>query len=1126
MPASAHEKHLPDSQSRETLENSLAVLVVKLFAIIAKSDESITEGERTYVRNFFDKWYSRDISDYFFGLFEEFISRDIDRTEVTAEINARLPYQEKLFCLLKTYELATTEEVESKTISAAHRVAEDLDIYFPDVAFIEHSFGIGETTRATLAESSMMSLRVTGETDSADLFLPYPDLDVVIFKIHNMYCVTNKNDEYKISVGRYPLSVNASTRITHNTDLIINDYVIKYQDLKLYFDSKVYPQIQNLYISQKHDSFAVNYARTDDSQLHVRLERSLIKLTPIGERAEISVNRERVEGPAYVNINDVVALNQVCLNVKELASQVSARRSIRLAQHKRRYTLSNDPTADIYLPDEQTVWNSYIERKNGRFVIHTGDCPYRIYLNDKPVRKNKTLAADDRLYLNSNFLEFDSESNTVVRTAFNFKRLTAKKINYSFSDGTKGLDDISFSIDYGDLVCIMGPSGCGKSTLLNTISGLFAPQKGQILLDSQDVHKNRELIQDYMSYVPQDDLLIANLTVYENLFYNAQLRFPKKRKRDLDAKISLVLDDIGLSDKRDVRVGPAHAKTLSGGERKRLNIGLELLSNAEVLLLDEPTSGLSSKDSEKILDLLANISLRGKIVLTVIHQPSSKLYKTFNKVILLDKGGRLAYYGNTFSALRYFESYRHGSAFDEDLQVECPHCKAVRPEVLLDSMEESLRDIDGTILTARKYPPEHWKEQFEFEERTRLVCDLEFPSKEQMPPPQTVTFAERFKQFKTLFTRSFANKVRDRSNLIITFLEAPLLGAGVGFVLKYSPNPSMGYTFYGNNLLPTFLFVAAIVAIFLGMTNSVDEIITDIPLLQRERMLNVKNRAYFSSKLLVLIPFALLQNCLFLAAGFYLLELKELFWPHVLYLTLGSLAGISMGLFVSCIPKLSSRAAQNIVPLILVPQIILGGALIEFKDMNANFTVYEKSPIPEFCQFMPSRWVFEGSVILQRSYNSFDSSYKTMETELNNLKARKKDILAKEGEEAFTAEVDTLKATMDAFQEEMQFTFSNSEIYKAVEKAEHDYVKKAREATENGHLYKFMNEPYPMFLSRKVLPFLDVEVNTVVYNSFVLLFMSSAVCMLALFMLRFRNGLLHGMDRITKVISHLFGKRL
>ena len=202
----------------------------------------------------------------------------------------------------------------------------------------------------------------------------------------------------------------------------------------------------------------------------------------------------------------------------------------------------------------------------------------------------------------------------------------------------------------------MGGSGAGKSTLLNVLNGNNAPSKGQVLINGIDIHKSKDEIEGVIGYVSQDDLLIEELTVFENLFYNAKLCFDGFSDSEISELVLKLLNSLGLAETKDLKVGSPLEKTISGGQRKRLNIGLELIREPSVLFVDEPTSGLSSRDSENIMDLLKELALKGKVVFVVIHQPSSDIFKMFDKLMILDLGGYPIYYGNPVDAVIYFKT--------------------------------------------------------------------------------------------------------------------------------------------------------------------------------------------------------------------------------------------------------------------------------------------------------------------------------------------------------------------------------------------------------------------------------------------------------------------------------------
>jgi len=234
--------------------------------------------------------------------------------------------------------------------------------------------------------------------------------------------------------------------------------------------------------------------------------------------------------------------------------------------------------------------------------------------------------------------------------------LEASDVSFEFKNGNIGLRNINIAESSGKLVGLMGASGSGKSTLLNVLNGNEKPSAGHVKINGVDIHKQKDLIEGVIGYVPQDDLLMEDLTVFENLFYAAKLCFKNLTKKQHIELVVKTLDALGLSETKDLKVGSPLEKTISGGQRKRLNIGLELLREPSILFIDEPTSGLSSRDSENIMDLLRDLSLKGKMIFVVIHQPSIDIFKMFDKLVILDVGGYQIYYGNPIDGIRYFKN--------------------------------------------------------------------------------------------------------------------------------------------------------------------------------------------------------------------------------------------------------------------------------------------------------------------------------------------------------------------------------------------------------------------------------------------------------------------------------------
>ncbi len=296
--------------------------------------------------------------------------------------------------------------------------------------------------------------------------------------------------------------------------------------------------------------------------------------------------------------------------------------------------------------------------------------------------------------------------------------LEAVDLTYIFPDKVMGLDKVSFTAQQGNLVGIMGSSGSGKTTLMNVLSGMYKPRGGEVRINNLSLHSDASKLTGVSGFVPQDDLLIEELSVFDNLYFNARFCFKHLSDKEIREKVTETLSNLGLNEKRDLRVGSVLNKTISGGQRKRLNIALELIREPSILFLDEPTSGLSSRDSENVMDLLRELTLKGRLVFVVIHQPSSELYKMFDRVVILDEGGKLVYYGNPVEAVIHFKK--------ADNQVnarvgECPVCGNVNPELIFNTIEAHQVDEYGNYTDQRKVSPKTWEEIFIREQRAKTA---------------------------------------------------------------------------------------------------------------------------------------------------------------------------------------------------------------------------------------------------------------------------------------------------------------------------------------------------------------------------------------------------------------------
>ncbi|MBX2971371.1 MAG: ATP-binding cassette domain-containing protein [Cyclobacteriaceae bacterium] len=543
---------------------------------------------------------------------------------------------------------------------------------------------------------------------------------------------------------------------------------------------------------------------------------------------------------------------------------------------------------------------------------------------------------------------------------------TADHIFYHFKSGKAGLQNINIAEKGGKLVGIMGASGSGKSTLLNVLNGVERPSSGRVQINGIDIHERPEEVQGIVGYIPQDDLLMEDLTVFENLYYAARLCFGQLPKEECAERVEKLLVQLGLAEIRNLKVGSPLQKIISGGQRKRLNIGLELLREPTILFVDEPTSGLSSRDSENIMDLLKELSLRGKMIFVVIHQPSSDIFKMFDTLVILDVGGFQIYYGNPVESVVYFRDIINAA---NKSQGACPECGNINPEQVFNIIETKVVNEYGRLTNTRKISAGQWYQYF----KQRLKVPKVEHLKEPLPVAQHI--ATRRQQIKIFSIRDSLAKLANKQYLTINLLEAPVLAFFIAFMVKYynilsRENPS--YTFYENQNIPVFFFMSVVVALFFGLTVSAEEIFKDRKILKREQFLHLSRTSYLLSKITVLFTISAIQTVLFVTIGHLVLEipLTEFRYWFILF-SVACFANV-LGLNISASFN-SAVTIYILIPLLIIPQLLLSGVVIEFDKFNPRVT--KPIGVPLMGNLMASRWAFEAYMVTQYKDNPFEQQF-------------------------------------------------------------------------------------------------------------------------------------------------------
>ena len=607
----------------------------------------------------------------------------------------------------------------------------------------------------------------------------------------------------------------------------------------------------------------------------------------------------------------------------------------------------------LLMPNTGTLIFTY----NGEDKVLLNDVPvlsgaYQVWLQSS-VLKGKN---GHPVYYSSILAEYNKKSGKSEENSQKVE-FSGRDINFRFPNSDNGMHNLNFTLHSGELLAIMGGSGTGKTTLLSILNGSLIPQEGHITINGHDISEQRA--KDLIGFVPQDDLLIEELTVYQNLYYTAKLCFASLSEEEIDRRVMKILKDLGLDATKDLKVGSAINKYISGGQRKRLNIALELIREPAVLFLDEPTSGLSSADTEKVINLLKEQTYKGKLVVVNIHQPSSDVYKLFDRLWLLDKGGYPVFDGNPIDAITYFKS---AANYADAETSACPTCGNVNPEIVLNIIDEKAINNTGETSDARKMTPQEWHELY-------LKHQPEFSQPEVNDiPASDLKKPGRLNQFLIFLRRNIKTKITNVQYLCIALLEAPVLAIICALLTRYAPPE--GYTVMDNKNLVSYFFMAVIVATFIGMSGSAEEIIKDRALLKREKFLQLSYGSYIWSKIIFMAGMSLIQTFLFILIGNSIMGLGLFgIWWLILFAT-AFLANLTGLLLSQCLNSIVSIYIS--IPILLIPQILLCGLVVSFSDLTPNS---KTGNVPLIGDLIPSRWSYEALAVTSFTDNDYEKPF-------------------------------------------------------------------------------------------------------------------------------------------------------
>ena len=589
-------------------------------------------------------------------------------------------------------------------------------------------------------------------------------------------------------------------------------------------------------------------------------------------------------------------------------------------------------------------YHARVSQSNGVVFIEDTGSTNGVYVNGNRIKGKVQIGAADTVQIGPFLLLADPQKGLAVLDTRSKTRIDAIDItkivpNRSGGGTVKLLDDVDLTIQPNEFVGLLGPSGAGKSTLMDALNGMRPATNGLVLINSQDFYENLDSLKQSIGYVPQDDIIHRELTVYRTLHYVARLRLSSDVSSDeIDQIINEVMDVTGLSERRDVPVGQ-----LSGGQRKRVSIAVELITKPSIIYLDEPTSGLDPATEEKVMKLFRQIAESGRTVILTTHAMEN--VKLFDKIVVLMRG-KLVFYGDPQAALRHVGADSFKDLYDK---LEAPIESAVRqlPSLPPHAAAEDKQNRKLQREQIAEQVAEDWKQRFTQtqEYRTNILEPLGSLKGQQhtvAPTKHRPTVTDGLRQWKTLAQRYIEVLRHDKFNLLILFGQAPIV-AFLTYLVVTKEN-SRDFPF----------FVLALVSVWFGTSIAAREIIKERAVYNRERMVNLGLLPYVASKLLVLSLIVGLQ-CVLLFGFLRLFEIAGLMElpgeyygaPQLAVMILTGMVGIALGLFVSAIVK-TSEMATSFVPLMLIPQILFCGLVGVPKGISQYVGV-----------IMPATWAFD-----------------------------------------------------------------------------------------------------------------------------------------------------------------------
>ncbi len=687
--------------------------------------------------------------------------------------------------------------------------------------------------------------------------------------------------------------------------------------------------------SKEYAQFVIDDARISRRHCLLSLENNNLYIQDLGSANGTYVNAQKIEPNIRVRVTpeDSIQLTRAGLVRIKLSAYEehfeTGERKIYIDRDL--LTIGRTEDNDIVIPlPTISRHHARITREDDKVFIEDLNSTNGTFVDGKKITDKALLTPGVQISLGSYNLKLETRNKLTGTSFYSSLELLGVGLSYSVVDKCL-VDNVNIYAMGGELIAIIGPAGCGKTTLLNMLAGLLPESEGNVFINGEELYENYDRLSVNIGYVPQDDIVHRELTVYQSIYYTAWLRLPADTTKEERLKaVEDVLNELKLTEVRNVIVGYPGKKGISGGQRKKVNMAQEWITKPSIIFLDEPGTGLDPYGYREVMELLRKCADDGKIVLTITHNIENEadaLY--FDKILVLARGKQI-YFGPPREMFSFFGKDCVSKIF---MELEQPSdVDKWQKKFLASGLARNLKQKIG----GHSYTP---------------------GDKNLSDTAKRISFTT---QFNALFSRNITRKISDRAQTLFLLLQAPIIGLII----------SQLYT----NLNIVVLLLMVMSGIWFGLINSIREIIGERAIYQRERRANVKILPYLLSKFTVLGLLAFSQTImLLLFVGLSVREIWGIFPLLSVLVFLSIMVSIGFGLLISSIVN-TQESAIAIMPIVIIVELIFAGGIKPLSEFS--------SVLKGIAHLIPSKWAMEGAVNIAKESLKISPAYIGFQTNL------------------------------------------------------------------------------------------------------------------------------------------------